>query len=156
MIASGGAPPSCGRPSPLPAWTWIETQRRRTALKLEAESGSTVRVAAAGAVLPRFVCGCPTSAVCVPSARRGSPQAPARHFLPAITPQEAKQPLMKSLHACEIVRAGGRLPCRQGNSLPSPGQAIRAPAVSCLRDTRRGEGWELNRRRSSLFELVGR
>ena len=32
MIASGGTPPSCGRPSPLPAWTWIETQRRRAAL----------------------------------------------------------------------------------------------------------------------------
>jgi hypothetical protein len=37
---------------------------------------------------------------------------------------------MKSLHACEIVRAGGCLSCRQGNSLPSPGQAIRAPAPS--------------------------
>ena len=31
MMASGGTLPSCGRPSPLPAWTWIETQRRRTA-----------------------------------------------------------------------------------------------------------------------------
>jgi hypothetical protein len=37
---------------------------------------------------------------------------------------------MKSLHACEIVRAGGCLSCRQGSSLPSPGQAIRAPASS--------------------------
>jgi hypothetical protein len=39
-----------------------------------------------------------------------------------------KRPLMKSLHACAIVHAGGCLSCRQGNSLPSPGQAIRAPA----------------------------
>ena len=39
---------------------------------------------------------------------------------------------MKSLHACEIVRVGGCLTCRQGNSLPSPGQAIRAPASSSV------------------------
>ncbi len=64
-----------------------------------------------------------------PCSGHGSPPGTRQTSVCPLSPR-GKRPLMKSLHACAIVHAGGCLSCRQGNSLPSPGQAIRAPAVA--------------------------